>query len=190
MNAGARTLKRRSDVSLDAIGTAVKISRTSAARHRSGKKKPGPLTRKRYEAAFGIDPRAWDRELIRRDRAATNPAANDGAPPAPPESTSTDRDPVRRRGGEAEQRLRAQLARLDAMRARNPPASALLGIERIDLRLTGELARISGEAGALTEAKMIATPQFRCVVDAMMATLKPWPDAMRALYDMLRKLSR
>jgi len=149
-----------------------KVSVATVDAWKSGRRKPQPAHRRAIARAGGPPAKAWDQE-------PEKPAPKQRSTP-PAKALPTKATP------EAARALADQLL-ADARTLQ----AEIMAVEDGDLarkaRLLRDLARVTTELGKLTgaaqpnERAIRASPHWRALVDFLVETLEPWPDAMRAL---------
>ncbi|HMI84642.1 MAG TPA: hypothetical protein VK550_11140 [Polyangiaceae bacterium] len=186
-NRGAQ-LVVESGASLAQIAAVEGCTRTTAARHRGGDKLPSDARRAKLQAAFGIPPASWDEPAVKtapsRQARARGGAPHGGADMANAGDKEALVDPAPEGyDGNAEGRLRAELRSLDAMKSSGQLSQAArLEVTRVSIRCAAELGKISGEnLSAITEARILRSPQWRRLKQRMLAALRPYPKALKAI---------
>jgi len=95
---------------------------------------------------------------------------------------------------DAEGRLRAQLQRLDEIRgaalsdAAMPPQTRLR-LEATETRCIELLSKLTGEGQEISEARILRTPAWRRLQDAIVDALQPFPAAAVAVSRALKELA-
>lgn len=85
----------------------------------------------------------------------------------------------------------AQIARLnDEDEAKLLTEAQRIKIATAAAQTLATLGRMTGETLEITDAKLVKLPAFRRVVDVMVRTLTPWPEAMHALGLALTKIAQ
>jgi hypothetical protein len=174
MNRGALEFK--------ALGVAPKIwaarlgvSVVTAESWRAGRRTPGADTRRAiHEDWNGPVPAAWDELVdVAPPRTVREPVA---VVPATPEAVE----------GEAA-KLLAHLRQLqDDLAAAQPEAHDLPQRIRMAESIAGSIARLGQITGTrISTRAILASPAWAELVKDLTAALEPWPDAMRAVADVL-----
>lgn len=161
--------------------TASKLGATARAvsTWRSGAKRPSANSRRRIREAYGIAEGDWDRLPT---------ACGDAAAPEPHVAA----EPAGAHPG-ARERLRRQLARLDALRASGSlTPTASFELERVEVACVRELSRLDGST--LTQRQILRSKAWRELEDRLAGAFEPpsgADDAARAIYaDVMRRVSR
>jgi transcriptional regulator with XRE-family HTH domain len=153
-NAGAAALAACGSQRL--IAAQLGVARQLVGRWLSGRGMPPTATRERIRDLFGIAEARWDQAV-------------EAAPPPVPDGTEHPEA--------ARARLLAQAARLRAAReAPETTARARIELERLELRVSSELARIDGTT--LTEAEITRSPAWAALEARIVAALDPHPLAL------------
>lgn len=148
----------------------------------AGDKAPSAARRSAAEKRYGVPVDAWDRP------------AGHPKPVVVVEAVAADASPAVGGSYDAEQRLRAQLTRLDKLRADGEredadlPPQARLRLEVTMLRCTEALARFTGEGQEIGESRIVRLPAWRRIQDAIVVALRPWPDAAVAVMKALKEI--
>lgn len=161
-----------------AIAAALGVSRAAVTQWLSGDKRPAHGRRAAIEQLYGVPPAAWDAEL-------SEPVLGPAQAKTDPCACST--------GFHAEARLRDQLERLDAIRTAaaddaTMPPQARLRLEATTTRCIELLAKLTGEGQEVSEARILRLPAWRRIQDAIIAALRPYPDAAVAVAKALKEL--
>jgi transcriptional regulator with XRE-family HTH domain len=159
--------------SQEEIAAEIRVEQSTVSRWCAGDKRPGPNARARIAKAFGIPGDAWDRPP---------------RPPVPPkDEKAADVDvSVRQRARD----LARDLDRLREAAWNDPDATTLerakiLNSAAVGLKLLGTM---TGELLEVNEARVLKLPGFRRIDEAITRALTPWPDAMRAVGEALKRL--
>lgn len=195
-NEGARQL---SDVeaSLRTIAEKLNVSREMVRQWRAGKKLPAAENRDALFQAFGIPVEAWDQAPAkpgegRPQRPAKEPSKSPSKPSpkaaAKALRTAEEAEEQASEKLDAEARLRAQIARLDAMRKAEVSPTALIKIERLETQALKELSRITGESSQISEDTIVRHPAFRRILEAITEAIEPCPKCVIAVDEALAKL--
>lgn len=205
---GARQLLASGD-SIRVIAEKIGVSKEMARQLRIGGKLPAADTREALENAYGIPLAAWDQAPKAKGKKgqAAKPAAKAKAArtkssrkvaTSPPEVVATsvankvataEVDAHALERGHAEQRLREQLDRLDAMRESGGGSPAMLiQIERIETQALRELGRITGEISVISEETIMRHPAFKRVMEAVREALDKHPYALEDVATALERL--
>jgi hypothetical protein len=131
----------------------------------AGKTSPGPKAREAIRAL------AVARETT---RAAEPPAKADGDPP-------TDTDDPRENARATLKRLRFFLDRAESSREAAPLANAITASSRLLAQLTGEID--------ISEVMLLRSLGWARIKAAMIESVRPYPDALKALADAIENLS-
>lgn len=166
---------------LEAVASRLGTSVASVSLWRSGKRNPGPEFRQAIFEDMGIPPSAWDDEIaeapieplgdIAAEVAAIAAAGGAGAADAEREAD----------------RLLAIIRRcmtdiasvVDASPDRVRQLAALTAMVK-------QLGELTGAGLALSERAILASPNFRVIVDRCVVALEPWPEAMAAVLEAVR----
>lgn len=109
----------------------------------------------------------------------------------PPESGERE---LQLRPGVARDLARQQITRLQALHRQavesDQPLPLRLDIEKTMARAITGLARLNGELGPADVTRILASPDWAEIRGEMVATLKPWPDALEALGKALQQLEQ
>lgn len=175
MNGDASTHRRnRGAVMLARIGETqakiakrLKITREEVAYFESGARKPGKVNRAQLQAEYKIPATAWDED------------------PVPPTfSTLAIDDSVAGHVG----RLQKSITQLHETALTD---ETLAHRERMNLIVsaiaaTERLAKLT-EGASISQTKLLRMPAMRRLIEQISKALEPWPDAMRAVGEALRK---
>ncbi len=153
-----------------AIARAVNVTRASVSTWLTGSSTPSAAMRQALEACFGVPIATWEQAPV-ADAAVPPDAPPDDAEPQPPAEMPTDVE---------------ELAKLAVYASRQRQSAAVsdtvkLKWATLEKSCRTELARRYD----LTEAEIAALPAFRATVARMATALEPYPDARRALVEVL-----
>lgn len=162
---GQRLLQARTE-SLRVLATATGLSTAALSRARAGVTVPALQARAQLET-LGIPRDAWDRPA-----GSTAPASS-----APPSTATTTLARLDALVGQLEAELAGKLA--PAARARTSDALT---------RALGVRARIEREAATFEADVVKRAPFFRRSVVALLAALRPFPDAARAVAEHFERI--
>lgn len=186
---GARLL---SSTGLDhaSIAAEVGISREAVTQWLSGDKRPSAARRLTLCKRYGVPVDAWDRP------AGAPRAAVPGSVPVSQHAeggvSTADEAPTGVGARfDAEARLRAQLARLDALRStasEDLPPQVRMRLEATETRCIELLGKLTGEGQEIGESRIVRLPAWRRIQDAIVVALRPYPDAAVAVMAALKEL--
>lgn len=125
-----------------------------------GRQKPGRKRRQQLEAELGIPITAWDQEPPEADAEATTAS-----------SSATEQ------AGRLRRVIDNQLAQLEAGGSSAEQSAKLISSLSQSIRNLGSL---TGEGGGITEAKILKSPAWRRIEEALIEALEPYPDALEA----------
>jgi transcriptional regulator with XRE-family HTH domain len=164
------------------IAVELKVSRQAVQQWITGDKRPGSPRRAAIAKAYGVPAEAWDRQAGRPPVAPEPSSWQGGANAAGPGKSLGD-------ALDAEARVRAQLARLDALRS-DPDLlpQARLRLEATEIAAVKELRQITGEGVVVDEAKIVRLPAWRRVVEVVMGALRAHPEAQADVAKALREM--
>ncbi len=184
ISAGSVALKQ-SGRSLKQIARETGCSYSQAGLWSSGHRKPPDTWRAKLKKHYGIASEAWDEA----PPTAGGLLARLGAPPSePPQAPPAPGLPTTVRG--AAESMIKQIRELQEKAATDPlltPDERGKTLARAATILTS-VARLTGEAGDIPEAKILRTPAWGRIRDAMLVALTPWPDALRAVGEAVARL--
>jgi hypothetical protein len=182
ITAGSVALKN-SGRNIDRISRETGASYEQVGQWISGHRKPSAKWRPVLLEKYKIPIPAWDETPTEGGLLANlGKAPPPAAAPAPTEAPANVR-------GMAESMIR-QIRDLQVKAETDPlmtPDDRAKTLARAATVLTA-VARLTGEAGDIPEAKLLRTPAFARVRDAMIVALTPWPEAMRAVGEALARL--
>lgn len=153
------------------IASEMGVSRVAVTQWLNGDKRPSAGRRGAIFARYGVPPEAWEAPLQRQD---------------PKNASQSDSPTVL----DAEGRLRAQLARLDALRSEGNgdlPPQVRMRLEATETRCIELLGRLTGEGQEIGESRIIRLPAWRRIQDAIVVALRPYPDAAVAVMQALKE---
>lgn len=153
------------------IASELGVSRQAVQQWLSGEKKPGTARRAGILQRYGVPEAAWD-----------TPVA--GAMPEPVEPPDAGESKF-----DAEARLRAQLARLDALRKAGgdlPPAQRMR-LESTETKCIELLGKMTGEGQEIGESRIVRLPAWRRIQESVISALRPWPAAAAAVVKALKE---
>lgn len=163
---------------------ALKLSTTlpNISKWAGGRQKPlGPM-RELIKATWpdeAPEPAEWDIPLV-----AEESEEDESEPPEIPLERATPQAVE----GEADELLKMlRQARLEAATKTDVGERLQLIAQSAQAMLA--LGKISGAGLNLTEAKILASPQWRNIEAMLTLALEPWPEAMRAVADTLKRLA-
>ncbi len=168
--------------SLSVIAAAVGVGKTVVSYWRSGEKLPGPGPRARLREAYGIEPADWERVPGARPAparaASSSSSASSAGPAAPPAGKPTTI-------AEVDEQLR--------MLRELQEEPGLVPSERVRLadsmgKLLAIKARLERDAELLEDRIVREHPFYGRLEATILAALRPFPDAARAVADALGEL--
>jgi transcriptional regulator with XRE-family HTH domain len=167
-NHGAVLLAKFGESQVD-LAKKAGLAREQIAYFQSGQRRPGPLNRARLKKAFGIPEKAWDEEP-----AASAPASSD-----PIDDTIDGR--ITRLQRTIDQIQEDVLADTSTTRREK------LGELKEAIAATALLAKLSGESQEISYVRLIRLPVMRVAIDQLLKALEPWPEAMLAAGEALKR---
>jgi transcriptional regulator with XRE-family HTH domain len=150
------------------IAKRVKCTREEVAYFESGQRKPGPLNRARFWKEYKVPPTAWDEE--------------------PTGPTHVLLGPIDDSVGGRIDRLQRTIDRIQehVLTDESMTTREQLGQLNAAIAATGQLAKLTGEASEISDARLIRLPVMRRMLERLLKALEPWPDAMRAAGEALK----
>ncbi len=144
------------------LAAQVGVSRAAVTQWMNGDRLPGQDRRRTLRELFGVPEGAWDES----PRSKALGAAQATASPAL----------------DAEGRLRAQLQRLDQIRSAaksdvDMAPQTRLRLEATETRCIELLSKLTGEGQEVSESRILRTPAWRRIVDAMVEAFRAHPEA-------------
>ncbi len=145
------------------LAAQVGVSRAAVTQWMNGDRLPGQARRRILRELFGVPEGAWDESP--RSKAL-------GAAQATAAPSKLD----------AEGRLRAQLQRLDQIRSAaksdvDMAPQTRLRLEATETRCIELLSKLTGEGQEISESRILRTPAWRRIVDAMVKAFRDHPEA-------------
>lgn len=165
----------------DQIAAKIGRKQEQISRWVSGRLVPKEATRKALFLAFGIEPVAWD-EPAKGEALASAPETAVGTP-----VDTLDDKSVRARAERLQRMLDSQLRQLEQDTRATPIERAkVMSSVAATLKVLGS---ITGEAQEIGESRIVRLPAWRRIEDQLIKTLRPWPDAARAVAAAVQELS-
>lgn len=170
-----------------AIADIIGVSKGAVSRWRRGDLVPSPKNRIQLQKKCGIPIELWDEPWDEPPPILPISGSPEvgGADPAPDEQEQATSS-----GSETERSLREQLARLRAIRARDPDmtTASLLRLEASETKLIQLLAQATGESDVVSESRIMRSQAWRRIRDTITDALAPYPEASMAVADALAGL--
>jgi transcriptional regulator with XRE-family HTH domain len=167
----------------DQVATRLDVDRTQVTRWRNGERAPDVGWRSALLREFGIAPEAWSEPVSApADEPVSAPADQPPAPPRRPPDQIID---VRSRALRMQRDLDGLLDQLELDASATPHERAKVLASAATV-ITA-LGKLTGEAQDVGESKIVKLPAFRRIVERFLDSLRPWPDAGRAVADSLEE---
>jgi transcriptional regulator with XRE-family HTH domain len=165
------------------VATRLDADRTLVTRWRNGDRAPDVGWRAALLREFGISPEAWS-EPVAPPQEEPAPALVDPAPVLPRRPVEQTID-VRSRALRMQRDLDGLLDQLELDTSATPHERAKVLASAATV-ITA-LGKLTGEAQDVGESKIVKLPAFRRIVERFLVSLRPWPDAGRAVADSLEE---